>query len=557
MGSPKSHATPAMSLIKRLWLTIAFTLASLALVISVTGQQLYAFTRHVDNYNRLQQLASDLQQLKAIALSFARADPLLPETGLRLQAAQRQVADLQRDIQSNLPAADGQALGAALRGHWQAYVRNLASAIHIAETAPQDALSIPEQAYQQDLAPLAAQIDSQVARRDGELRREKAELAAALSWLAPLILGPLALASALVVLIQLTLARRLKRHLGAMARAADALSEGNLGVRLPDSGGDELAHAAARINRFLDRLAGLLDEVRRHAGDNLRDSQRLQLLTRQSADASRQQTQKSRLSNEAAGEIAGHAERVAQHVEAAQDSSRSAAAVTGGARELGGRNVATMQRLAERIDTATREMRELGRAVGAIGQISALIREVADQTNLLALNAAIEAARAGEAGRGFAVVADEVRKLSERTAAATSGIFDSLRQMERAQGALGEAIAAAGSASRDSQDAQLALEQALDTVDGALSGLAGLMEDISDARERQSRAGGSIRQHGHELASLAHDIESQMGQAEPLMLQLAASASGLNQALAWFRLPAAARGADTQVRFAAPAPAPR
>ncbi|OHX12719.1 hypothetical protein BI347_03790 [Chromobacterium sphagni] len=528
-----------MSLIKRLWLTIAFTLASLVLVMSITGQQLYAFTRHVDSYNQLQQLASNLQQLKAVALSFSRADPLLPETGRRLQAAQRQVAGLQQEILSGLPAVDSQAFGAVLRGHWQEYARNLASAIHIAETAPQDALSIPEQAYQNDLLPLAAEIDRQVARRDGELRQEKAALASALAWLAPLILGPLALASALVVLIQLTLARRLKRHLGAMAQAADALSEGNLAVRLPDQGGDELAHAAARINRFLDRLAGLLDDVRRHAGDNLRDSQRLQLLTRQSADASRQQTQKSRLSNEAAGEIASHAEQVAQHVEAALDGSRSAAATTEDARALGGRNIVAMRLLAERIDAATREMRELGQAVGAIGQISALIREVADQTNLLALNAAIEAARAGEAGRGFAVVADEVRKLSERTAAATSGIFDSLQQMERAKGALGEAIAAAGSASRDSQHSQLALDQALATVDGALSRLAGLMDDIGAARELQSRAGGSIRQHGHELSSLAQDIESQMGQAEPLMLKLAESASGLNQALAWFRLPAA------------------
>ncbi|MFB9157951.1 methyl-accepting chemotaxis protein [Chromobacterium violaceum] len=532
-----------MSLIKRLWLTIAFTLASLALAMALTGQQLYSFTRHVDNYNRLQQLAANLQQLKAVSLSFSRADPLLPETAERLKQAERQVAALRRDIHEALPAADAGAFDGALRDHWQAYAANLGSAIRIAETAPQDALSIPEQAYQNDLAPLVAQIDAQLKQRDGELAGEKAGLAAALSRLAPLILGPLALASALVVLIQLTLARRLRRQLAAMAQAADALGEGNLAVRLPDRGGDELAHAASRINRFLDHLAGLLDEVRRHAGANQDDSRRLQLLTRQSADASRLQTQKSQLSNEAAAEIAGHAERVGLHIEAALDCARGAAAATEDARRQGGHNAETMNLLAGRIATANQEMQTLGQALSAIGQISALIRDVADQTNLLALNAAIEAARAGEAGRGFSVVADEVRKLSERTASATSGIFDSLRQMEQAKGALGEAIAAAGRAGRDGQDAQLALDGALAAVDGALAGLGELMADIGAARERQTQAGGNIRQHGHELASLAQHIEQQMGEAEPLMEQLAESAGGLNRALAWFRLDAPAGGA--------------
>ncbi|WP_158248788.1 methyl-accepting chemotaxis protein [Chromobacterium sinusclupearum] len=526
-----------MSLIKCLWLTISFTLASLALVMAVTGQQLYSFTQHVDRYTRLQRLSSNLQQLKAVSLSFSRADPLLPETAVRLKQAQRQVGILQDEILASLPDADRQAFAGVLRGHWQEYVRNLGSAIRIAETAPQDALSIPEQAYLNDLVPLAAEIDRQLARRDGELLQEKAALATALAWLAPLILGPLALASALVVLIQLTLARRLKRHLLAMARAADALSEGNLAVRLPDQGQDELAHAASRINRFLDRLASLLDEVRLHAGNNLRDSQRLQLLTRKSADASQQQTGKSRLCNDAAAEIADHAEQVAQHIEAALDNSRSAATATAQARRQGECNADAMRQLVERIDYATLEMQELSQAVGAISQISSLIRDVADQTNLLALNAAIEAARAGEAGRGFAVVADEVRKLSESTANATGAIFGSLQKMERAKGALGEAIAAAGSASRDSQASQQALDAALGLVDDALGRLGVLMEDIGTARELQARAGGTIRQHGHELASLAHDIESQMEAAEPLMLQLAQSAGGLGQALAWFRLP--------------------
>ena len=527
-----------MTLAKRLWLTILFTLASLALALVLTGQQLLDLTQAVERHSARQQLSANLYQLKASVLQLSRLDPLLPDSPALLRQTSQTVAQLSQDIAAGLPAAEAQAFRLSVTPLWSAYQRNLNSALTIAETAPQDALAIPEQAWQQHLQPLAAQLDRLQRQEQQRLRQESAQLRDTLGRLAWLTLGPLGLASLVVVAMQLALARRLKRQLQAMASAADALGEGNLAMRLPAQGRDELAATASRLNLFLDKLSELLRRVEGDARRSGGDCQRLQLLTLQVADASRLQSAKAKLSNEAAHAVADSAQSVAGHLQQADVHTRQAAADTESARELGQRNAEAMQALAGNMEHAQAEMRQLKHSLDDIAGVSGLIRDVAEQTNLLALNAAIEAARAGESGRGFAVVADEVRKLSERTRAATGSIFDALGKVEGATGSLHAALEQAGDACADKLDSQQALDQALLQVDAGLGRLNRLMADIREHSAAQARAGGDIRQHGHEVAHLAAAIDQQMQQAAPVMQHLADAAQDLNQTLSWFRIDA-------------------
>ncbi|MCD5361534.1 methyl-accepting chemotaxis protein [Chromobacterium aquaticum] len=527
-----------MTLAKRLWLTILFTLASLALALVLTGQQLLDLTQAVERHSARQQLSANLYQLKASVLQLSRLDPLLPDSPALLRQTSQTVAQLSQDIAAGLPAAEAQAFRLSVTPLWSAYQRNLNSALTIAETAPQDALAIPEQAWQQHLQPLAAQLDRLQRQEQQRLRQESAQLRDTLGRLAWLTLGPLGLASLVVVAMQLALARRLKRQLQAMAAAADALGEGNLAMRLPAQGRDELAATASRLNLFLDKLSELLRRVEGDARRSGGDCQRLQLLTLQVADASRLQSAKAKLSNEAAHAVADSAQSVAGHLQQADVHTRQAAADTESARELGQRNAEAMQALAGNMEHAQAEMRQLKHSLDDIAGVSGLIRDVAEQTNLLALNAAIEAARAGESGRGFAVVADEVRKLSERTRAATGSIFDALGKVEGATGSLHAALEQAGDACADKLDSQQALDQALLQVDAGLGRLNRLMADIREHSAAQARAGGDIRQHGHEVAHLAAAIDQQMQQAAPVMQHLADAAQDLNQTLSWFRIDA-------------------
>ena len=537
-----------MTLAKRLWLTILFTLASLALALVLTGQQLLGLTQAVERHSARQQLSANLHQLKASVLQLSRLDPLLPDSPALLRQTSQTVAQLSQDIAAGLPAVEAQAFRLSITPLWSAYQRNLNSALTIAETAPQDALAIPEQAWQQHLQPLAAQLDRLQRQEQQRLRQESAQLRDTLARLAWLTLGPLGLASLVVVAIQLALARRLKRQLQAMAASADALGEGNLAMRLPAQGRDELAATASRLNLFLNKLSELLRRVEADARRSGGDCQRLQLLTLQVADASRLQSAKAKLSNEAAHAVADSAQTVAGHLQQADLHTRQAAADTASARELGQRNAVAMQALAGNMEHAQAEMRQLKHSLDDIAGVSGLIRDVAEQTNLLALNAAIEAARAGESGRGFAVVADEVRKLSERTRAATGSIFDALGKVEGATGSLHTALEQAGDACADKLDSQQALDQALLQVDAGLGRLNRLMADIREHSAAQARAGGDIRQHGHEVAHLAATIDQQMQEAAPVMQHLADAAQDLNQTLSWFRIdapePAPAAGPD-------------
>jgi methyl-accepting chemotaxis protein len=246
-----------------------------------------------------------------------------------------------------------------------------------------------------------------------------------------------------------------------------------------------------------------------------------------------------------------------QAAEAAEDAKIKA----GNGAAVVGRSVGAIGTVRELTDTLKTKMAELGTQAQSIGQVMNVISDIADQTNLLALNAAIEAARAGEAGRGFAVVADEVRKLAEKTMGATrevgqvieaiqKGTWDNIRNMDTAAAAVGAASELAAESGR-------ALDEIVSlsgVTSSRIQGIAGESDQqagasrqikaaVDDLHALSARTASGMERQAATIGELGHEIEELIklngvlrligeGKAQALVEELAAGAdiAGLNQA---------------------------
>jgi methyl-accepting chemotaxis protein len=354
-----------------------------------------------------------------------------------------------------------------------------------------------------------------------------------------LILTSLGLAITLMAMIAFVgmLLRKLRRlETLQQTMASLAGDEGDLTCRLDAGSGDELGRTAAAFNAFVGKLQDITRDALAGVGEV---GQAVSTVARDAESLSQRAAEQARTAAAASGLV----ERMAAEIAQMADFSRETAEVSRNEESKAAEGDTVVQRFAAEMEAIATSFTEttdnvsaLGRRSEQIGSVASTIKEIADQTNLLALNAAIEAARAGEQGRGFAVVADEVRKLAERTTSATAEIATMIASIQAGTSEVLSGISANRERLGHGVDVARKTASTLQEIRSDSKQVLEKVRSIATATEAQRQHGEEVRRNVEAITAIARENGQSADQTSAAARRLDEVARALADLLGRFRV---------------------
>jgi methyl-accepting chemotaxis protein len=394
------------------------------------------------------------------------------------------------------------------------------------------------------LAKIGEDIKLNVERGEAAQQKAAADYSASRYWIATFLATDIGLG----VILMFTITKSIAAPVHLTMTVLEALAARDLTATLKVNSTDELGVMAGALNRTIDVFRATLGKISQSAEQLAGASEEISASATLTADGARVQSDRTSQVAAAMQQMSATIHEISSNSQHASDASVGAA----GAARKGGlvveETLATMRGIADSTTRVALSIGELGKNSEAIGQIVSVIDDIADQTNLLALNAAIEAARAGEQGRGFAVVADEVRKLAERTTKATKEIAGMIESVQNQTKNAVEAM------EQESREVQVGVEKtsasgaALQEIIQMSEAVGSMISTIATASTEQSAATSEINSNVSQISSSTQEALTASEQSAKACNDLSTLAIDLQHVVNQFKLESGARTSDQRSR---------
>lgn len=336
----------------------------------------------------------------------------------------------------------------------------------------------------------------------------------------------------------LLLARSITRPMQVAVQAMEDISEGegDLTRRLQVHGKDEMGQLSASFNKFIDKIQEMVRQVSGATTQLAAAAEEMSIITSETSQGVFRQRSETEQVATAMTEMTATVQEVAGNAESAAESASEADSQAAAGRSVVNNTINSIGRLAQEVETASDVISQLEKDSEKIGAVLSVIQGIAEQTNLLALNAAIEAARAGEQGRGFAVVADEVRNLASRTQSSAGEIRQMIEALQSGARNAVTAMEAGRNQAQSSVEQADNAGQALQSIASAVKTIKDMNQQIAEAARQQGQVAEDINQSVINITHIADSSSSGTEQLAEASHDLARLSSELQALVGSFKV---------------------